>query len=140
MRKGMKHPVVVQDNKPRQDAWASLISLKAELAMFKRALANGAVKVSMKFFFDRPKSHFGTGKNARTTKPGAPQWHTSKPDIDKLERCVLDAMTGIVFKDDSQVWSSAKVKLYTTPKGIVLINTNPQSEGVEVTAEWDEEV
>lgn len=26
-----------------------------------------------------------------------------RPDIDKLERAILDALTGVVFKDDSQV-------------------------------------
>lgn len=29
--------------------------------------------------------------------------HTRKPDLDKLIRCVLDGMTGLVFTDDAQV-------------------------------------
>jgi crossover junction endodeoxyribonuclease RusA len=29
--------------------------------------------------------------------------HTRKPDIDKLSRAILDALTGVWFEDDSQV-------------------------------------
>ena len=35
----------------------------------------------------------------------------TKPDLDKLERAIGDALTGIVFRDDSQIawWSVWKV-------------------------------
>jgi crossover junction endodeoxyribonuclease RusA len=29
--------------------------------------------------------------------------HTRKPDLDKLQRAILDALTGVAFEDDSQV-------------------------------------
>jgi crossover junction endodeoxyribonuclease RusA len=38
--------------------------------------------------------------------------HTVKPDIDKLLRAVLDALTGICYEDDSQVMSVIAVKKY----------------------------
>ena len=41
-RKGMAHPVVVQDNAARQKPWASLISLTAEQAGL-HPLAGGCV-------------------------------------------------------------------------------------------------
>jgi len=61
------------------------------------------VQMKLHFFFARPKSHYGTGRNSKTVKASAPAWHTQRPDIDKLERLVLDALTGILFADDSQV-------------------------------------
>jgi len=70
------------------------------------------VQVSCTFFFPRPKAHFGTGRNAETLRPSAPKRPAGKPDIDKLVRAVLDAMTGIVFSDDSQVVALDAMKLY----------------------------
>lgn len=44
------------------------------------------------------------------------QWgwlpHTKKPDVDKLFRMLGDAMTGIVWRDDSQVCYSSINKVY----------------------------
>lgn len=37
---------------------------------------------------------------------------TSKPDLDNLKKAVLDAMNGVVYKDDSQVVSDAGEKRY----------------------------
>lgn len=43
--------------------------------------------------------------------------HTVKPDIDNLEKFVLDFLNGIVFQDDKQVISLKSEKLYSdTPK------------------------
>lgn len=55
--------------------------------------------------FTRPKKHFGTGKNAGNKKPNAPQadYCTRKPDVDKILRAILDALTGFCWKDDCQV-------------------------------------
>jgi crossover junction endodeoxyribonuclease RusA len=38
--------------------------------------------------------------------------HTKKPDVDKLMRALLDALTGIVWKDDSQVCYATVNKVY----------------------------
>ncbi len=38
-----------------------------------------------------------------------------KPDIDKLSRSVLDALTGIIFKDDAQIVSLFAYKNYGDP-------------------------
>lgn len=39
-------------------------------------------------------------------------WPVVKPDIDKLERATLDALTGILFLDDAQVVRVIKKKIY----------------------------
>lgn len=63
----------------------------------------GPLEVALMFRLPRPKGHFGTGRNAAQLKPAAPAWPSSKPDLDKLIRAVLDACTSIVWVDDAQV-------------------------------------
>lgn len=61
------------------------------------------LRVDLHFYFPRPKSHFGTGKNSGTLKSSAPFHYTSKPDRDNLDKLVLDALTGVFWRDDSLV-------------------------------------
>lgn len=102
MRKEMKLPAVVQSNAERQKPWASAIGYAAQQAGVKM-VASGPIALGVTFFLPRPRSHFGTGKNAGTVKLSAPIYHTAKPDLDKLLRCVKDALTGVAWKDDAQV-------------------------------------
>lgn len=65
---------------------------------------DGAVLVSMVFLLPRPKGHYGTGKNAGALKEWAKGLRPSaKPDVDKLSRTVLDALTGLLYADDARV-------------------------------------
>lgn len=74
-----------------------------------------AISVEANFVFARPKSHYGTGKNADVRKASAPTMHTSKPDIDKLLRAALDALTiARVWHDDSAVAEVVSVKGYSS--------------------------
>lgn len=41
------------------------------------------------------------------------RYPTTKPDIDKLSRAILDALTGVWYKDDSQVVKLEAEKVYT---------------------------
>lgn len=66
------------------------------------------VAVELRFGLPRPAGHWGTGRNAGVLKPSAPAYPAVKPDVDKLTRAVLDALTGVVWVDDAQV-----VRLYT---------------------------
>jgi Holliday junction resolvase RusA-like endonuclease len=59
----------------------------------------GAVHVSLSFYFKKPAS------NKKLA-------HTQKPDVDKLIRGCLDALTGVTFKDDSQVTSITAYKFW----------------------------
>ena len=71
-------------------------------------------EVRMDFVFPRPKSHFGSGRNSQVLKPSAPLRKRSKPDIDKLQRAVLDALTGAgLYLDDSCVTDVTAHKRYT---------------------------
>jgi len=61
------------------------------------------VRVILDFRLRRPRSHFGTGRNHGVLKTSAPAWCVSRPDVDKLQRACLDALTGVLWRDDSQV-------------------------------------
>ena len=53
--------------------------------------------------FPRPKSHFGTGKNADKLKASAPKYHVVKPDLDNCIKFIKDCLNSEVYKDDSQI-------------------------------------
>lgn len=68
------------------------------------SLAN-SISVHIVFTFKRPASHYnakGQLKGVTYAKP-APDWVTKKPDIDKLIRAVLDALSFYAYEDDAQV-------------------------------------
>lgn len=77
----------------------------------------GPLHLFVGFILPRPKSHYGTGKNAGVLKPSAPTWHTSKPDATKLLRCIEDAMTGIVWTDDAVIAKQEVFKGYGSQIG-----------------------
>ena len=54
---------------------------------------DGAVRLELEFVMPRPKS-----APKRSTPPAI-----KRPDVDKLARAVLDAITGVVVADDSQI-------------------------------------
>lgn len=57
--------------------------------------------VDITCYFSRPKSHYGTGRNADVLKPSAPIYHTKKPDGDNCAKFIFDALNGIFWTDDS---------------------------------------
>ncbi|MCK4624038.1 MAG: RusA family crossover junction endodeoxyribonuclease [Phycisphaerae bacterium] len=100
--------------------WTASIRLAAASEYGPQHPVSGAVHVSACWHLARPKGHYRTGRNAGTLKPSAPKHPTAKrDDLDKLARALLDALTGIVYADDSQVVTLNASKRYT-------IGTGPQ--------------
>ena len=56
-------------------------------------ILEGPVSVRLAFFLPRPKSE----PKRRVT------WPDRRPDLDKMTRAILDALTGILYADDGQV-------------------------------------
>jgi len=75
-------------------------------------LMAGPLSLDITFWFNRPKSHYGTGKNANKLKPSAPRWHTQAPDSTKLVRSTEDALTKVLWIDDSQVCEQRATKTW----------------------------
>ncbi|OBA58655.1 hypothetical protein A5777_05945 [Gordonia sp. 852002-10350_SCH5691597] len=69
-------------------------------------LSDGPVGIDLTFILPRPKS---TPKR----KPTPPA--TKRPDIDKLARAILDALTGVWFTDDSTVIDLRATKRIAEP-------------------------
>lgn len=59
------------------------------------------VRVYAAFWFARPASHYGTGRNAGKLKPGAPRYFSNAPDLDKLQRALGDVLeqSGLLQND-----------------------------------------
>jgi Holliday junction resolvase RusA-like endonuclease len=112
----MKFAVVVQDNAERQKPWASRIFSVAEDSGC--VPVSGPISLELRFIMPRPKSHYRANGQL---KPGAPTFHTGTPDLDKLIRCVKDALTSVAWKDDKQVClMPATMKLYGEQPGVYI--------------------
>ena len=82
----------------------------------------GAISMTIEVYIDRPKSHFGTGRNSDKVKESAPAYPISRPDLDNYIKFVFDALNGVFYKDDSQVVHIESIKEYNQePKTIVRI-------------------
>lgn len=64
-------------------------------------------------FFTRPKSHFGSGKNAGVLKETAPINHISRPDWDNVGKFISDALNKIYWRDDSVLCEVGVRKRYS---------------------------
>lgn len=62
-----------------------------------------AVGVLFSFFRARPASHFGRKGGEAYVKPSADRHPIQRPDALKLARAAEDALTGILWEDDSQI-------------------------------------
>jgi crossover junction endodeoxyribonuclease RusA len=105
----------VREDNPRTKPWRATVAAEAAVAMHGKPMFAGPLHLSVVFYFPRPKSHYGTGRNANVLKPNAPSLHRVKPDIDKLLRAVGDSLSGIAFQDDSQIARVVAVKAYGSP-------------------------
>jgi Holliday junction resolvase RusA-like endonuclease len=83
--------------KPAQDR-KYIIQKYGQAAMGERKPYTGAVMAKLTFVMPRPKNLIWK------TKPMDRIKHTRVGDCDNLAKGVLDALNGVVYLDDSQVW------------------------------------
>lgn len=81
--------------------------------LLKQPPIDGAVQVELTFVLIKPK----------TVKRIYP---FVRPDLDKLCRAVLDALTGVAFKDDQQVTKLYAEKIYGDKEGVFILLTEVQ--------------
>ena len=79
------------------------------------------IRMDLFFFFSRPKSHYGTGKNASNLKSSAPRFHTTKPDIDNLYKFVTDSLNKVYYRDDSLISEVYTIKIYSEHPRIEIV-------------------
>ena len=97
--KGTNRAVVTSNTKGLK-GWEQTIRNAAQQHVTE--LLTGPVSLGINFHLPRPKS-------LSVKKYVA---HTKRPDLDKLVRSCCDALTGIIWKDDSQVWAIVARKSY----------------------------
>jgi len=108
--------VVVTSANPRLKAWRAAVAQVAAGRV--QSPIDGPCMTEMWFYLPRPKSHYGTGRNAGKLVPSAPAHHTTKPDADKLERAVNDSLTTAgIWTDDCVVTDTARYKAYAFADG-----------------------
>lgn len=90
--------------------WKATLAAAASEAMAGREPLGTALAVRVTFRLPRPKGHFGV----RGLLPSAPAWPAKRPDLDHLIRA-LDALSGIVWRDDAQVVHISANKAFGSP-------------------------
>jgi Holliday junction resolvase RusA-like endonuclease len=85
-------------------------------------ILTGPVAAHLTFYLPRPGYHYGTGRNANRLKDTAPVLVDKRPDVDKLSRAVLDAITQSgAWRDDSQVAHLCAEKHYAEQSGVRIV-------------------
>ena len=98
-----------------QKSWMEAVKWAAiEKGYNGKFILEKAIKLSIQFIFLRPKRHLK--KNGELTKSARP-YHTTRPDLCKLTRAVEDALTGLIWRDDSQIITHCTSKAYGSPQG-----------------------
>lgn len=88
------------------EGWREIVTAGARRFVHEQADPHQSVYVELTFSLSRPRSHYGTGRNARKVAASAPVWPTLQAvgDSDKLARLVLDALEDAkVLHNDAQV-------------------------------------
>jgi len=94
----------------------------------------------MDFYFTRPKSHYGSGRNSNLIKNSAPYFHLQKPDVDNMAKCVMDVMTTIGFiKDDTHIVECIITKNWTDGRSGMNASLFVLDEGFLMIMDKDEE-
>lgn len=94
--------------------WRADVREAARRAMDGASPFTGHLALRVSFFFPRPKQHF---RASGALKDNAPSFKGSRPDTTKLLRSLEDALTGLVWMDDSQIVCQVATKRYDSTPG-----------------------
>jgi crossover junction endodeoxyribonuclease RusA len=116
---------LVIDQNPHAADWKKRV---AQIAAEERDKAGweiirGALRLSVHFQRARLKSHYSK-RGASLLLASAPAYWATRPDRGKLLRAVEDALTGVIYADDSQVVGGDVVKSWG-PTDCVEIHVAP---------------
>jgi crossover junction endodeoxyribonuclease RusA len=127
----MKHnrsgKMIMLESSKAVGPWRKKVTAAAVLALpLDWVMLSGPVQVRVVFAFERPKSHYRTGKFSAVLRDDAPPYPVAGGnDTDKLARAILDALTdALVWKDDAQVVGLHAVKGYAG-EGFFTMVTKP---------------
>lgn len=107
--------VRVSDDNPKGANWKQAVAYSAlESLNGHRGLLTGALSVTMTFYRPRPAGHFKV--HGELSKAGLSQSApVSRPDVLKLARAVEDALSLVIYRDDSQIVEEHLFKCWGEP-------------------------
>jgi len=114
-RSGRRKHVVVDACKGSR--WWKHVVAATVILHHGRPLLDGPLELRLVFGMRRPKSHFRSNGELRDNAPRSP---ICRPDVLKLSRAVEDALTGVLWHDDSQIVIEHLEKMYDDPPGVVI--------------------
>jgi crossover junction endodeoxyribonuclease RusA len=97
-----KNTLVAVPDAKRLPIWTQAVAWSAKSAGVKKVEMPGGVVMRLWLIFARPKSVSVTARPLMVIKP----------DVDKVLRAALDALTGIAYHDDAQVVDAHPIKRY----------------------------
>jgi len=104
--------LIITHANPKTKDWMDSVKWHAMKHVGRMVLLTDAMCLKLTFLRQRPGSDYGTGRNAGRLKASASLHNVKVPDLTKLTRCVEDALTGIIWKDDNQVIAQRTNKRY----------------------------
>jgi Holliday junction resolvase RusA-like endonuclease len=129
-KRAFKHPstgrIIVTDDAKHNREWRANVSFFAR-QHFDAEPMRGPLLVCFEFVMPRIGAHMNSKGQLKTS---APKYHTVRPDATKLTRSTEDALTGILWADDSQVMPFA-IKRYGSKPGCLITVTPLQNQITE---------
>lgn len=121
--------IVITDACKTSKDWKATVAATVMATWRGPPLVAEPVQLDVTFYMPRPKSHYRTGRHAGELRPNAPLFHITRPDSTKLLRCIEDALTGILWRDDSQIAIQTVRKMYGERPGAELHMREARSDG-----------
>ncbi|MFW6106538.1 MAG: RusA family crossover junction endodeoxyribonuclease [bacterium] len=114
--------VVAMETNKGTKLWREIVHASGAAAWEGRPLLDGPLRLVIRFIFLRPKSHYGTGRNSGKLKAqyAACPYRDRMPDLTKLTRSTEDALSKVVWTDDSRVVAQETSKGYGDSPGAVV--------------------
>ena len=110
---GKRGVAVTHSASAKLRAWREAIAWSARATGAGPIAGDAAVRLALEFVLPRPRAHYDRAGALKATHRD--DEHTVRPDLDKLVRAVLDALTGIAYADDAQVMSLIARKWWAGP-------------------------
>lgn len=111
--------------------WKDRVARAGREFFAKWAPIENPIRLCLTFYMPRPDYHFHKPRGVleRIVRVAAAIWHVTTPDLDNLQKAVMDALKGICWKDDSQVCQMYGEKRYVRPgevPGVRIVITQPE--------------
>ena len=106
---------------PHVKSWRSVVAAACPM----EAPLDCPVRLILQFRYPRPRSHYHKRKNGLFLREDAPTFKSTAPDLDKLVRCVGDALTGVAFTDDKLIACLEATKIFYLKTSGVAISIYP---------------